>query len=150
MQFTWDENPSQLNFHTVKTLSPWSFAFWISNTLLLKYTTELPSVFWLSISVINKDKADSRIEKYDEKWNRNLLLKESLLCNSPLMFSPVLGLGKGWSLKVLSNANHSGIPWFIWMYLLTRKCPPCFVQQCSECPWYPYTLPKANDAISLK
>lgn len=35
--------------------------------LLLKYTPKLPSVFRLSISVINKDKAESRTEKYDEK-----------------------------------------------------------------------------------
>lgn len=78
---------------------------------------ELPSAFHLSISVINKDKAESRTEKYDKKWNRNLLLKDPLLCNLPLMFSPVLGLEKGSSLKVSSNSNYSVIVWFIWMYL---------------------------------
>jgi len=35
--------------------------------LILKHTLELPSVLWLSISVINKDKAESRTEEYDEK-----------------------------------------------------------------------------------
>lgn len=124
--------------------------FGFQNMLLLKYTPKLPSVFRLSISVINKDKAESRTEKYDEKWNRSLLLKESLLCNSPLMFTPVLGLGKGWSLKVSSSPKYSVILWFIWMYLLTRECPPSFVQQCSNCHWYPYTSPKSEQWYFLK
>lgn len=62
--------------------------------LILKNMLELPSAFHLSISVINKDKAESRTVKYDKKQNRNLLLKDPLLCNSSMMFSPVLGLEK--------------------------------------------------------
>lgn len=61
VQFIWDGNPFQSSFRSVKTISLKFLHFRFQNMLLLKCTLEA-CVFWLTVSVTNKDKA----------WNREI------------------------------------------------------------------------------
>lgn len=91
VQFTGDENPFQLSFHSVKTISLKFLHFRFQNMLLLKCTLK-PRVYF-HCQYQPQIKIKHGIENYGEKLHKNLL-KKFCSVSSPFVFSPVLELGK--------------------------------------------------------